>query len=176
MVSRRFHLVTLCFWPGLPQIWAGQVITGLATASLFALLFNACIVFQWIYTDWADASQRQMLWLITILTHLSMLAWTVVWAWKFHPEKFRQEIDRLFRESNDNYLKGRWALARDQLENLIAIDPQDTEALLRLTRVLYRTGEKSLAFRALSQCKDTPGAARWQWEIEQMASQMAESA
>jgi hypothetical protein len=42
--------------------------------------------------------------------------------------------------------------------------------------VLYRTGEKSLAFRALAQCKDTPGAARWQWEIEQMASQMAESA
>ncbi|MFM7317384.1 MAG: hypothetical protein ACKO5E_10585 [bacterium] len=174
MISRRYHVVGLCFWPGLAQIWAGQVVTGLIVATAFGLMFNACVLLQWVYVEWADASARQMLWVVTLLTHFSLLGWTIVWAWKFHPDNFRHEIDQLFRSSTEHYLKGHWAAARDELENLVAIDPHDTEAHLRLVQVLFRAAEAGLAARALEQCRDTPGADRWRWEIDQLTARLGQ--
>jgi len=172
MISRRYRVVGLCVWPGLPQIWAGQVATGLLLASFFAFALNTSVLTQWVYTDWLEPRYRQVLWVVSLTFYAAMAAWTAVWAWKFHPEKFRLEIERLFRQSGDAYLHGRWAESRDQLERIVALDPSDTEALLRLARLLERTGQKELAVRVLHQCGDTPGAVRWQWEIDQMSRRL----
>lgn len=175
MLSRRYRIVALSFWPGLPQIWAGQIIMGLIVALFFTAIFNLSLVSLWIYTDLFDTSARQLLCIVTVIVHLSMTAWTAMWAWKFHPERFHEEIQKLFRSSSDFYLQGRWAESRDQLENLVALDSSDTEALLRLTRVLERTGETALARRTLDQCRETPGAASWSWEIAQIAKRLSDS-
>ena len=175
MISRRYRVVGLCVWPGLPQIWAGQVATGLLLAMFFAFVLNASVLTQWVYTDWAQPRYRQMLWVVSMTYYAAMVAWTVVWAWKFHPEKFQMEIERLFRESGDAYLNGRWGESRDQLERIVALNPSDTEALLRLARLLERTDETELARRVLDQCGDTPGASKWRWEIEQMSGRIRAS-
>lgn len=175
MISRRYRVIALSIWPGLPQIWAGQIMTGLVVSLFFAVVFNLSLVSLWVYSDLIEASARKMLCFVTVIVHLSMLGWTVLWAWKFHPERFQEEIQKLFRTSGDFYLQGRWAESRDQLESLVALDSGDTQALLRLTRVLERTGELELARRTLDQCKDTPGASAWHWEIDQIAKRLSES-
>lgn len=172
MISRRYRVVGLCVWPGLPQIWAGQVATGLLMALFFAFVLNTSVLTQWVYTDWIEPRSRQVLWVISMTYYAAMAVWTVVWAWKFHPEKFQIEIERLFRQSGEAYLLGRWAESRDQLERIVALNPSDTEALLRLARLLERINEKELAERVLHQCGDTPGADRWQWEIDQMSRRL----
>ncbi|RLT10659.1 MAG: hypothetical protein DWI24_08300 [Planctomycetota bacterium] len=172
MISKRFRVIGLVIWPGLPQIWAGQVGFGLILGLFFTLILNASIVSQWVYTDLLEARPRQMLWVLSILIYTAMAAWTVVWVCWFHPEKFEKDIDRLYRLSSESYLQGRWAESRSQLEQVVALNPSDTEALLRLARLLERTGQVGLSKRVLVQCRDTPGAARWIWEIEQMVQRV----
>lgn len=172
MVARRYRTIGLCLWPGLPQIWSGQVVTGLLAATFFGLMLNAFVVTQWVYTDWTDPGTRQILMVMAATFYLAMTGWTCLWVWKFHPEKFEQEIERLYRLAADSYLKGRWAETRDQLERIVALDPSDAEALLRLARLLQRNNEKELAVRVLDQCRDTPGALKWRWEIEQMSERL----
>lgn len=173
MIARRYRVTALVVWPGLPQIWAGQVALGLTLSLFFAVLINLAVVSQWVYVRWFDDSTRQALWVVTGLLFSGMAAWTVIWAWKFHPERFQVEIESLYRESADHYLKGQWAQARDQLERLILLNPSDTEAHLRLARLLHRTGEPGLARRVLDQCRDTPGARTWWWEIDRMVESIA---
>jgi hypothetical protein len=175
MISRRFHVVLLSFWPGLPQIWSGQILSGLLASVVFAVLFNFCIVTQFLYTEMMDVLVRQVLTFFTLAIYFLMLAWGVIWVWKFHPERFQEEIQKLFLVSSECYLQGRWAETRDHLESLIALDAADTQALLRLTRVLEITGETALARRTLDQCRESPGAHDWQWEIDQMARRLSES-
>jgi hypothetical protein len=173
MISKRYRVAALSLWPGLPQIWTGQVAFGLTLAAFFAVLLNLAVVSQWVYVQWIDASSRQVLWVVTCLTYAGMAAWTVVWAWKFHPDRFHDEIEVLYRQSADSYFQGRWSEARDRLERLIVLDPSDTEALLRLARLLLRTNEPDIARRVLDQCRDTPGARKWAWEIDQVAASLA---
>jgi cytochrome c-type biogenesis protein CcmH/NrfG len=127
----------------------------------------------WVYTDLLTSGTRQMLWILSLTMYLAMAAWTVVWVWRFHPEKFAIEIERLYLLSGESYLQGRWTESRIQLEQVVALNPSDTEALMRLARLLERTGQADQARRALDQCRDTPGSARWVWEIEQMAQRMS---
>ncbi|MBI1323174.1 hypothetical protein GC170_08295 [bacterium] len=173
MIARRYRVTALVVWPGLPQIWSGQVAFGLTLAAFFTVLVNLAVVSQWVYVRWFDDSTRQALWVVTGLLFTGMASWTVVWAWKFHPDRFAVEIDSLYREAADSYLKGKWAQSRDQLERLILLDPSDTEAHLRLAKLLHRTGETVLARRVLDQCRDTPGAKTWWFEIDRLAESLA---
>lgn len=173
MVARRFRVTALVLWPGLPQIWTGQVALGLILAGMFAGLVNFAIVSQWVYVRWFDAGTRQAIWAVAGFLFAGTAGWTVVWAWKFHPDLFQVEIETLYRESAESYLKGRWAAARDQLERLIGLDPSDTEAHLRLARLLARTGETELARRVLDDCRDTPRANFWRWEIDRLAESLS---
>jgi hypothetical protein len=172
MIARRYRVTALVVWPGLPQIWSGQVALGLILACVFAVLVNLAIVSQWVYVRWFDADTRQALWAITASLFAGMAAWTVVWAWKFHPDRFQVEIEALYRASAESYYQGRWAQARDQLERLILLDPSDTEAHLRLARLMQRTGETDLARRVLDDCRDTPRAKTWRWEIDRLAESL----
>jgi tetratricopeptide (TPR) repeat protein len=173
MISRRYRVIGLSVWPGLPQIWAGQVAYGLILGLFFTVVFNATMLTQWVYTDLLEVGTRQMLWLLSLTMYVAMAAWTVVWVWRFHPEKFEKEIERLYMLSGESYLQGRWTESRIQLEQVVALNPSDTEALMRLARLLERTGQTDQARRALDQCRDTSGASRWVWEIEQMAQRMS---
>lgn len=173
MISRRYRVIGLSVWPGLPQIWAGHVAYGLILGLFFTVVFNVSVLSYWVYTDLLASGTRQMLWILSLTMYLAMAAWTVVWVWRFHPEKFAIEIERLYLLSGESYLQGRWTESRIQLEQVVAFNPSDTEALMRLARLLERTGQADQARRALDQCRDTPGSARWVWEIEQMAQRMS---
>ena len=173
MISRRFRVIGLSVWPGLPQIWEGQVAYGLILGLFFTIVFDLTILSQWGYTDLLESGTRQLLWFLSLTMYTAMATWTVVWVWRFHPEKFEKEIERLYLLSGEFYLQGRWTESRNQLEQVVSLNPSDTEALMRLARLLERTGQTDQARRALDQCRDTPGAGRWVWEIEQMAQRMS---
>ena len=66
-------------------------------------------------------------------------AYTVWWVGLCHPDRHRQEIDKLFREAHESYLQGRWIEARRRIERILARDESDADALMQLGTLYLRT-------------------------------------
>ncbi len=165
-MPRRLWIVALGVWPGLPQIWSGQEAMGLSLAALFAVATSLAIATGTVWTEalgpgWGAffAAAAGGLWVLG-------LAYTAWWAWRCHPERHRQEIDRLFREALEHYLGGRWNEARRRLERILTIDETDADALMQLGTLLARTGQPAAARRAFRQCLELEGGAKWRWEVD----------
>ncbi len=50
-MPKRVWIALLSFWPGVPQIWAGQEVLGLILAILFAATVNLAVVSRFIWTE-----------------------------------------------------------------------------------------------------------------------------
>src|SRR5271157_924188 len=105
--------------------------------------------------------------ILAILTWVASFAYTLWWVWLCHPQRFRQEIERLFRDAMEAYLQGRWNDSRKRIERILAIDETDADALLQLGTLHVRLHQPALARRAFRQCLELEGGAKWRWEIEQ---------
>ncbi|AMV39351.1 tetratricopeptide repeat protein [Planctomyces sp. SH-PL62] len=165
-MPRRAWIGLLCFWPGLPQIWTGQEVFGLLLAGLFAAAVNLAIAARWIWVEafapgWADFFAVS-----AILTWSASFCYTVWWVWLCHPERHRQEIERLFGEALEAYLQGRWNDSRRRVERILALDDTDADALLHLGAIHVRTHQPELARRAFRQCLEQDGGSKWRWEVE----------
>ena len=58
--------------------------------------------------------------------------YTIWWVGLCHPDRHRQEIERLFREAQEAYLQGRWLEAKTRIERILARDETDADALMQL--------------------------------------------
>jgi len=174
-VPRRLWIATLCFWPGLPQIWSGQEVLGLILAGLFAAALNLTVVAQWIWTESFAPGWPSFFAALTICDWAACLAYTLWWIWLCHPERHRAEIDRLFREATESYLQGRWNEARRRLERILTMDETDADALMQLGSLFVRTEQPALARRAFRQCLELEGGAKWRWEIRQLLARLGEA-
>ena len=95
--------------------------------------------------------------------------------WLCHPERHRGDIDRLYREALDAYLQGRWNDARRGLEEILARDETDADALMQLGTLFLKTEQPALARRTFKQCLELDAGAKWRWEIEQALGRMGGS-
>jgi predicted nicotinamide N-methyase len=59
----------------------------------------------------------------------------------------------------------RWDDSRRGLEQLLALDETDADALMQLATLYLRTGRDDLARATFRQCQDLEGGAKWKWEI-----------
>jgi hypothetical protein len=169
---RRFRIVTLSFWPGLAQIWLGQEVLGLLLATLFASTLNLAIVARWIWIDAFAPGWSDFLGILALVSWLASFGYTIWWVGLCHPDRHRQEIERLFREAQECYLKGRWSDSRRRLEQILARDESDADALMQLAAVYIRTEQPILARRTFQQCLQLSGGAKWRWEIEQALARL----
>lgn len=173
-MPRRSWIGLLSVWPGLPQIWSGQELLGLFLAALFALGLNLAIVARFLWTDALPSGSAGFFAASAALTWLAGLGYTLWWAWRCHPERHRAEIDRLYRESLDHYLQGRWNEARRRLEQVLAMDETDADALMQLGTLFVRTDQPGLARRAFRQCLELEAGVKWRWEIGRALAKLGE--
>ena len=165
-MPRRFWIAALSVWPGLAQVWVGQELLGLAFGLSFASALNLALISRFVWPEafvpgWAAASwAAAACWLFT-------LTYTLVWVYFWHPSGRRAEIDRLYRDATDSYLRGRFGEARSGFERIVEMDDGDADAWMRLGTLFVRTEQLALARRAFRQCLEREGGAKWRWEIDQ---------
>jgi tetratricopeptide (TPR) repeat protein len=166
-MPNRYRLSLLCVWPGLAQIWTGQEALGVILAALFAVTVNVAILARFVWTELFLPGTTEFLCALAVLTWLGSLAYTLAWLARWHPDRHRAAIDAQFREALEAYLQGRWNDARRLFEGVLARDDSDADALLYLGSLYLRTGQPELARRALRQCLEQAGGARWAWEARE---------
>jgi len=164
-MPRRWWIAALSVWPGLAQVWSGQEVMGLILASWFALTLNAALATKLIWTASVSPAFSTFLGVLAAGTWTAGLLYTLWWVWRCHPERYRAEIDRLFREANEQYLQGRWNEARRRLERILAMNVTDADALVQLGSLYLRTEQPEAARRAFRQCLELEAGAKWRWEI-----------
>jgi tetratricopeptide (TPR) repeat protein len=171
-MPRRHWIAVLSFWPGLPQIWSGQELLGLILASMFALTVNTAVVSRYLWTDALPPGGPTFFAALAAFTWLAGLGYTLYWIGCCHPERYRVDIDRLYREAMDHYLQGRWNEARKQFEQILAFDETDADALMQLASLYVHTGQPALARKTFRQCLELEGGAKWRWEIGQSLAKL----
>ncbi len=174
-MPKRLWIAGLSVWPGLAQIWAGQDVLGLILAVAFAASLNLALVSRFIWTEALAPGWGSFFALMAGTTWCASLAYTLWWVWLCHPERHRGDIDRLYREALDAYLQGRWNDARQALEEILARDETDADALMQLGTLFLKTEQPALARRTFRQCLELDAGAKWRWEIEQALARMGGS-
>jgi len=175
-LPRRAWIAALTVWPGLPQIWSGQEVLGLTLATLFALSLNVFLVSRFIWTEAFPVGFSGACLTLAVCGWLGGCGYTLWWVWSRHPEGHRPEIDRLFRDATDSYLRGKYQEARRQLERIVEMDDNDADALMQLGTLFVRTEQPALARRTFRQCLELEGGAKWRWEIQQMLDRLGKTA
>lgn len=165
-MPRRVWIAGLSVWPGLAQIWSGQEVLGLILAVVFAATVNLAIVSKTIWTEAFAPPWPGFFVALAAASWASSLAYTLWWVWLCHPERHRVEIDRLYREAAEAYLQGRWNDARRRLEQILARDETDADALMQLGTLFVKTDQPALARRTFRQCLELEAGSKWRWEID----------
>ena len=173
-MPRRFRIVALSIWPGMAQIWSGQEILGLLLGLFFASAVNLAIVSRWIWIDAFATGLSDFLATLAGFSWLMSFGYTVWWIGLCHPDRHRQEIERLFREAQEAYLQGRWSESKKRIERILARDESDADALMQLGSLYVRTREPSMARRAFVQCLESSQGAKWRWEIQRALARLGE--
>ena len=170
-IPSRYRVVALTIWPGLAQIWSGQEALGLLLGVCFASAFNLAIVSRWIWREVFAAGWADFFLVLAALWWVASLVYTVWWIGLCHPDRHRALIDRLYREAHEAYLQGRWRDSKRRLEQILARDETDSDALMQLATLYQRTDQPELARQTLKQCLQSKEGAKWRWEIQQASSQ-----
>jgi tetratricopeptide (TPR) repeat protein len=171
-MPRRYRVVALAVWPGLAQIWQGQEVLGVLLGFLFASTVNLAVVSRWIWTEAFSPGWCSFFATSAVGAWLAGFGYTVWWVILCHPERYRAEIEKLFREAHEAYLLGRWADAKQRIERILACDETDADALLQLGSIYLRTQQPALARRAFVQCLELQRGAKWRWEINRALSRL----
>jgi hypothetical protein len=174
-VPRRVWIAALSVWPGLPQIWSGQEVLGLILAALFAATLNLALVGRFIWTESFAPGWVGFFAVLAACSWLVSFGYTLWWVWLCHPAGHRTEIDRLFREATESYLRGQFQEARQRFEQIVAMDDNDADALMQLGTLFVRTDQPGLARRAFRQCQELDGGSKWRWEIQQELARLGDN-
>jgi len=173
-VPKRLWIAALSLWPGLAQVWSGQEVLGMILAVLFAATLNLALVARFIWTESFAPGWPEFFAALAVCNWVASFGYTLWWIWLCHPERHRVEIDRLYREATESYMRGRWNESRRRLERILAMDETDADALMQLGTLFARTEQPALARRAFRQCLELEGGAKWRWEINQALARLGD--
>src|SRR5207248_9995883 len=137
---------------------------------------NAAILAQAVWTEALPPGLPAFCAAVAVLTWLAGLGYTLWWIWRCHPERHHAEIDRLYREALEHYLRGQWSDARRRLEQVLALDETDADALMQLGTLFVRTAQPDLARRTFRQCLELEGGAKRRWEIGRALGRLRDEA
>jgi hypothetical protein len=145
---------------------------GLLLAFFFASALNLAIVSRWIWKEAFGPGWPDFLATLALVSWLMSLGYTVWWVGVCHPDRHRAEIERLFREAHESYLQGRWSESKRRIEQILARDEADADALMQLGSLYARTQQPALARQAFLQCSESKNGAKWRWEIQQALARL----
>ena len=153
-------------WPGLPELWFRGQWSGLILAVFAALLVNFLLATSLVWTEWQSSTVRT--------TAAFMLAFT--WGTGIYRSRRQlRKSDRLdaggasedlFRQAQNEYLRGNWFEAESVIHKLLRHCARDVDAHLMLATLYRHTGrleESATQLRRLALFDD---AQKWAMEIE----------
>jgi len=156
-----------CLWPGLPWLWYRGRWNALLGAMSFALLINLGLIVTFIWPELVTPTVRMAIWTVVATVWVTS-AGIAVWGLpKLHQEDKKPDSGGLFRQAQDQYLRGDWYQAEATLLKLLKQEPRDADVLLMLAslgRHTHRISEARQRLKQLSRCEQ---ASKWQMEIEQ---------
>jgi hypothetical protein len=173
-MTRQVRIVALSFWPGLAQIWSGQEVLGILLGTFFAAALDVAVMGRWIWRDALPTGWADFFAILAGATWLASLGFTLWWVRFCHPERHRIEIDHLFREAHEAYLRGHWGESRRRIERILALDESDSDALMQLGSLYLRTDQPTLARRTFRLCLESKQGAKWRWEIHQALAKLGD--
>jgi hypothetical protein len=173
-MTRQVRIAALSVWPGVAQIWSGQEILGLLLGVFFAAALDVAVTGRWIWRESLPPGWADFFAILAGVTWLASLCYTLWWVRFCHPERHRIEIDRLFREAHEAYLRGHWGESRRRIERILALDESDSDALMQLGAIYARTDQPTLARRTFRQCLESRQGAKWRWEIHQALAKLGD--
>jgi hypothetical protein len=176
----RLSLWIASLWPGFVRAWVLGRWEGLLLAIAFATAFNIGLITTFVRLEGNTAPMGSAL---AAMAWLSVLGFWALGAvgirrdWHLmhgRREPADPESETLFRDAQNEYLKGHWIEAETLVARLIARAPADVEARLLLASIKRRTKRWDEAKRELVQMRDEPAAARWLLEIDSELRQIDE--
>jgi hypothetical protein len=147
----------------------------LVLAALFASELNLALVARFIWTESFAPGWSEVFATLALVHWVVSCGYTLWWAVFCHPERHRAQIDQLFREAVEAYLRGHWNESRRRFEQILSLDEADADALMQLGSLYVRIDQPTAARRAFRQCLEHDGCAKWRWEIEQVLSRLGGS-
>ena len=167
--------LTLCLWPGLPQLWLTGACSGLALAVGFAALLDLLLLTSLLWTEWVEPAFRVAGWTaVAVLWGVSVMTG---WRWS-REQPARRRTSRgedLFPRALGEYLKGNWYEAETACKNMLRRLPGDVQARLLLATLLRRTARWAEARQQLEALKRLEAAATWEFEIADEEQRLADA-
>ena len=172
MSSRRLGVLALNAWPGLSQVWTGQEAAGLILAGSFAASLNLALATRFIWTEAVPNGWPAFFGALAAVLWIGSAGQSIWWIMRCHPDRYRLEIDSLYRQATEFYLQGRWNDARLRIERILALDETDADALMQLGTLYLRAEQPALARQSFRQCLDLDAGSKWRWEIDQALARL----
>ena len=163
-----------CLWPGLPQLWLRGSWSALALAVGFAWSTSLVLATTFVWTEWIGPLPRTLAWIVLVVLWLATatanLRWLVAQAALERPAPDQD----LYPAALNEYLQGNWYTSEQQCLEILSRNERDAEALLLLSTLYRRTGRLNEAHRRLAELERLDAAVRWQPEIANEKTRLAE--
>jgi tetratricopeptide (TPR) repeat protein len=88
-------------------------------------------------------------------------------SYVFDENRQRQRVELLFRQGQQDYLRGDHQAALEAFKQAIKLDREDADLRLYLASTYQALGQRRRARRALRKCLNVDDAGKWTWEVEQ---------
>ncbi len=154
-------------WPGLAQVVGRAEVSGLLLAMLFALGLNFLLAATFVWQELLSPWLRGVFWSVLCVCWLVCVVMNIRRDQYFRSLLESDVARDLFLAANKEYLRGRFKQARENLDQLIELNPRDAEARLLLTTIGLREGRINDCDRQLRQMQRLSSAANWSAEIRQ---------
>lgn len=152
-------------WPGLPGLWYAGRWRGLIVALAFSVLLNFAFLVTFVPSFRVDRLTSGLLWATTAFFWF-VSAWNShLWAKRVARLPKKEDLDRIFVQAQEQYVRGHWVEAERILYGLLDVAPHDPEARLLLVGVLRRSGRSAEALDQLAELAASESSARWAFEI-----------
>jgi hypothetical protein len=161
-------------WPGLPQLWLRGQWAGLAKAVGAAVVLNAVLLGTFGWSELISSGMRNVLWIAVALFWTASAAAAYVQTRRQTIRKQRTPAKDTFTQALDLYLKGDNFQAECLLVEMLARNERDLDARLMLATLYRHNRRYDEAVKQLDVFTRFEGAEKWQLEIENERTLIAE--
>jgi hypothetical protein len=166
---------TTYLWPGLAQLWEYGSWSGLALAVGMAAVLDVLLLVSFGWSELIGQGLRTALWVAFAAGWLFAAGWSMRQCGRRAAIGSDGPHEDVFSKAVDHYLKGDYFQAEQVLEGLLRQNIRDLDARLMLATLLRHAGRFDEATGQLDTLARFEGAGKWELEIRQERTLLAEA-
>ncbi|MDA7950884.1 MAG: tetratricopeptide repeat protein [Pirellulaceae bacterium] len=155
----------LYLWPGLAELWLLRQAKGFLIAVSFGCALTLALYFRFINGIGLPGEMRSLFCAIIAAIWLKNLFYNFRFSPEFHSNRQKNDLQKLFLQSQREYLQGNWVGAQLLLHQLLRESPADVESRLMLATLYRHTKQYDLAEKEISHLKQIDAEGLWQFEL-----------